>query len=229
MMTTARRRSELDGRREAGFALAAYGAYLLVRRMVWNDSGRRRAADNTTRLVDAERRVGLHIEPRVQQAALRFPRVVDIANAGYAAGNVALSVGWLMVMFHKGDAAYRDERRAAMIAFLGALPMFAIFPTAPPRTLDAFVDTLAERGFSLDHPRLIRFYNPIAAMPSHHVAFATVTGFGLASRASGKWRRRGWRGYPAAVALVVIATGNHFVADVAGGAVLGAVARRLSR
>jgi membrane-associated phospholipid phosphatase len=71
-------------------------------------------------------------------------------------------------------------------------------------------------------------YNPIAAMPSHHVAFAVVTGEGLAMRARTRLGRV-WRGYPPLVALVVLGTGNHFVVDVAAGAALGALARRLSR
>ena len=109
--------------------------------------------------------------------------------------------------------------------FGGALPFFALFPTAPPRTLDGFVDTLGGHGTGLDHPLLVRFYNPIAAMPSHHVGFAVVTGIGLARRATTRASRIGWRTYPAVVAVVVIATANHFVADVIGGAVVGAVAR----
>jgi hypothetical protein len=40
---------------------------------------------------------------------------------------------------------------------------------------------------------------------------------------------RAWRGYAPVVALVVLATGNHFVVDVAAGGVLGALARRLGR
>jgi PAP2 superfamily len=217
------------GWREAGWALCAYGAYLLVRRVVWTDKGRGRATDNARRVEGLERRAHLHVEPHVQGAVLRAPRLVDIVNAGYAAGNVALSVGWLMRLHQRGDPRYRAERRAAMVAFVGALPVFALFPTAPPRTLDGFVDTLAARGFSLDHPFLIRFYNPIAAMPSHHVAFAVVTGVGLARGARGPWRRTAWRGYPVAIGLIVMATGNHFAADVVGGALLGSFARKVAR
>jgi hypothetical protein len=184
---------------------------------------------NAERVVAFEQRLGVAVEPRVQRAALRVPRLVDVLNAGYAAGNVALSVGWLLRLYHRRDPAFRLERTAALVAFGVALPFFALFPTAPPRTLDGFVDTMAERGLSLDHPLLVRFYNPIAAMPSHHVAFAVVTGVGLASRAPSGLRRMAWRGYPVGVALVVIATGNHFVADVAGGAVLGALARKVAQ
>ena len=38
-----------------------------------------------------------------------------------------------------------------------------------------------------------------------------------------------WRGYAPLVAVVVVATGNHFVVDVAAGAALGVLARRLAR
>lgn len=219
----------LDARREVAIALGSYAAYLVARRLVWNERGRRRATGNARRVVALEQTIGLDIEPGVQRAALRFPFVVNALNVGYAGCNVALSVGWLMLLYHRRDPAFVRERRAAVIAFAGALPIFAAFPTAPPRTLDGFVDTLAGTKLALDHPRLIRLYNPIAAMPSHHVAFAWVTGCGLAARATRRRGKLGWYAYPALVSLTVIATANHFVADVAGGAALGAIARRLAR
>jgi len=157
---------ELAGWREVAIGVSAYAAYLLVRRAVWNDAGRARARHNGRRLMSFERTLGVLVEPRVQSAALRFPRVLDALNAGYAGANVALSVGWLVRMFHAGDDAFLRERRVAVAAFVGALPCFLLFPTAPPRKLDEFVDTLANRGIDLDHPALVRLYNPIAAMPA---------------------------------------------------------------
>lgn len=229
----------MSTRREVAIGLGAYGAYLLAKKAVWNDRGRARAAANARRIADAEHAVHVDIEPAVQRALLRVPGLVHALNAGYAAGNVALSVGWLLRLYHRRDAGFLTERRAALIAFGGALPFFALFPTAPPRTLDGFVDTFAGglgarsvgggEGTGLDNPALVRFYNPIAAMPSHHMAFATVTGLGLARRASTPAARRGWSCYPGAVAVVVVATANHFVADVAAGVALGLAARRLAR
>lgn len=219
----------MSGRREVALGLGAYAAYLVVRRSVWNDRGRQAARRNARRLVALEERLGLHVEPRVQRLALRLPRVVDVANAGYAVANVGLSVGWLIWLHHRRDPVYVRERRAAVVAFGLALPVFAAFPCAPPRMLDGFVDTLAERGLSLDHPVLVRLYNPIAAMPSQHLSFAVVTGVGLAGWVTGRWWRRWWKSYPAVVAAVVLATGNHFVLDVLAGAACGALARRLTR
>jgi hypothetical protein len=219
----------VSGRREVAIGLASYALYLAVRHAVMTERGRARAKRNARLLFDLERRLGIAIEPRMQALALRAPRLVDALNAGYAAGNVMLTVGWLIRLFLRDDAGFRGERRAAVAAFTGALPVFLVFPTAPPRTQDGFVDTLADRGIDLDHPWLVRLYNPIAAMPSHHVAFAVVTGSALAERAAGPLRRALWRGYAPAVAAVVVATGNHFVADVAAGAALGRAARSLRR
>jgi len=219
----------MNGRREAAYALGAYGAYLAVRAVVWNDRGRKRAMENAARVVNAEQRLGIAVEGPVQQAAMRWPRLVDVLNAGYAAGNVSFSVGWLMRLHFRNDPDFRRERVAAIAAFLGALPFFAAFPTAPPRMLDGYVDTMASRGLNLDHRHLVRFYNPIAAMPSHHVAFAVVTGFGLSRRARTRWRRVLARSYPAVVATTVVATGNHFTGDVAAGVALGVFARRIAR
>jgi hypothetical protein len=221
--------ARVSGHREIALGLGAYAAYLAVREVVWTDRGRAKARRNARRLIDLERRLGLLVEPRVQSLALRTPRVVDVFNASYAAANVALSVAWLARLYVGGDGGYRRERRAALLAFVGALPVFLLLPTAPPRTQKEFVDTLADRGIDLDHPLLIRLYNPIAALPSHHVAFAFVTGTGLARRAKTPVGRLAGTLYAPVVALVVIATGNHFIADVAAGAALGALARVLTR
>jgi hypothetical protein len=225
-VTRSARRSR--GLAEAVLGLSCYGAYLGVRRLVWNDRGRARAVANAARIARVERRLGIAVEARVQRSALRVPGVTSALHATYAAGNVALSVGWLLLLFRRADPAFGRERAAAVVAFALALPVFAACPTAPPRALDGFVDTFGpERG--LNDPRLVRFYNPIAALPSHHLAFATVTGLGLAGRRRSRAGRAGWLAYPAAVAVVVVATANHFVVDVAAGATLGLVARRVTR
>lgn len=216
------------GRREAALGLGCYAAYVLVRQAVLTTRGRERASRNARRVLAAERRLRLDLEPRLQARALRAPRALHVVNVAYGALNVSLSVGWLLRLYRRRDPAYRRERRAATLAFAGALPVFLAFPTAPPRTLDGFVDTLARSGVDLEHPLLVRFYNPVAAMPSHHTAFAVVTGAGLAARSAGL-HRAGWAAYPPLVGLVVVATGNHFVLDVAAGAALGVLARRLTR
>ena len=215
--------------RELAIGAACIGGYYWVRQSVWNDRGRRRAARNAERVVAAEEQLGLRIEPAVQHAALRHRRLVDMLNVGYAIGNLTVSAGWLIVLHRRGGPAFLRERRAAVVAYAGALPVFLAFPTAPPRSRDDQVDTLLDRGIDLQHRSLVRLYNPIAAMPSHHVAFAVVTGLGMARFARNPLVRLAGAVYPAAVSLVVVATGNHYTLDVIAGAALGAVARIVTR
>ena len=215
--------------REFAIGALCIGCYMGVRRLVWNDRGRRRAARNADRVVALEERLGLRIEPAVQRAALRHRRLVDMLNFGYAVGNLTFSAGWLIVLHRRHSPAFARERRAAVAAYLGALPVFLVLPTRPPRNRDDQVDTLLDRGIDLEHRMLVKLYNPIAAMPSHHVAFAVVTGFGMARFALHPLMRAVGVVYPAAVATVVVATGNHYTLDVIAGAALGVVARIVTR
>jgi hypothetical protein len=217
-------------RRELGLGLLVYAVYLVVRGLVLRRDGRARARRNAERVVALEERLGLHVEPAVQRALLRFPRTLQVLNVGYGVFNVGLTVGWLVLLYRRDDPGYRRLRRVCLLAHLGAQPAFLLLPTAPPRVLDGFVDTLADlSGFDLEHPLLVRFYNPVAAMPSLHLAFAVVTAGALAERASSPVGKAAAYSYPPLVALVVAGTGNHYVLDAVAGSALGAAARRVAR
>lgn len=216
-------------RREVTLGLGVYALYLLVARLVLRRDGRARARRNADRVVAVEERLGIDVEPAVQRALLRYPRLVQGLNVGYGVFNVTLTVGWLVLLYRRRDARFHGFRRACLIAHVGAQPVFLLLPTAPPRVLDGYVDTLSEvSGLDLEHPRLVRFYNPVAAMPSLHVAFAVVTGSEIAGRSDSALVRSAARAYAPLVATVVAATGNHYVLDAVAGAALGALARRLS-
>jgi hypothetical protein len=216
-------------RREVGLGLLVYGVYLLVRWLVLRADGRARARRNAEAIVELEERLGIHVEPALQRAVLRAPRAVHVLNMGYGLFNVTLTVGWLVFLYRRRDPEYHRLRRACVLAHLGAQPVFLAFPTEPPRALDGFVDTLSEvSGVDLEHPLLVRFYNPVAAMPSLHVAFATLTGSAIAERVQSPTAKALARSYAPLVSLVVAATGNHYVLDAVAGAALGGVARRLA-
>jgi hypothetical protein len=217
-------------RRELTLALLVYGLYLLVARVVLRRDGRARARWNASRLVALEERLGIHVEPALQRAVLRFPRAVHGLNVGYAVFNFGLTACWGAYLFASRDPAFHHVRSAALLGHVGAQPVFLLFPTAPPRTQEGFVDTLAEvSGFDLEHPRLVRLYNPVAAMPSLHVTFAVITGLSIAERAQSRTVRAAAYGYPLVVSFVIAATGNHYVVDAAAGAALGVAARGAAR
>jgi hypothetical protein len=215
-------------RREAAIGLGVYAVYLVVRQLAVTERGERAAPRNARAIVALERRLGLHVEPRLQRALLGHPRAVAVANASYVTLNVGLTVGWLALLFVRRDVRFHRLRRAWAIATLGAQPAYLLLPTAPPRGLDGFVDTIRESGIDLDHGVVARLYNPIAAMPSIHVAYAVVIGAAVSQTAQSRVVRWSGPAYAPLVAGVVLATGNHFVLDVAAGALLGAASLRLA-
>ena len=207
-----------------------YAAYLLVRTAVMNDSGRAQARRNAERIVAAERQLGIHIEPELQRLLLPRKRLIAVLNVAYAVANVGLTVGWLMRLFFRRSPDFHRLRSAAALSTLGAQPVFLRWPTAPPRTLDHFVDTIAEvSGFDLDSDLIAKLYDPIAAMPSIHVAYAVVTATGIAETSRNPLVRRVAPAYPPLVALTVLVTANHYVLDCAAGAALGFAGLRLAR
>jgi hypothetical protein len=225
-----RRGRRFSARREAAIGLSVYGVYLLVRHLVVNDRGRLAAARNAERIVALERRLGIHVEPRLQELLLPRRRFVAVLNVAYVTLNVGLTVGWLIRLFRRRDPEFHRLRRAAVVTTLGAQPFFLFFPCAPPRTLDHFVDTIVEvSGVDLDRGLVARLYDPLAAMPSIHVAYAVVTAAGIAETSRSRPARFLAPAYPPLVALVVFATANHYGLDAVAGAALGAFGLRAAR
>jgi hypothetical protein len=221
-----RRRS---GRRELALGLGVYGAYLLARRLVDDDAGRRRAARNAERLVALERRLGVDVEPAFQEALMRRPALCHALNAGYVTLNVLLTVGVPIVLYLRRHPRFPWLRRSVALSILGASPAFVAFPCDPPRRLDGFHDTIKEiSGVDLDSGLVARLYNPIAAFPSIHMAFAVVTAAGVRRVSDRPAVRLAAAAYPPAVAFTVLATANHYVLDALAGSALGLAALRVS-
>jgi hypothetical protein len=113
---------------------------------------------------------------------------------------------------------------------LAAQVPFLVFPTAPPRTTDGFVDTMsAASGLELDRGGVSQLFNPIAAMPSIHMAWAVISTESLRACSRRPAVRAVAALYPPAVATVVIVTANHLVVDVVAGSLLGWAGLRAAR
>jgi hypothetical protein len=217
------------GRREVAIGLGVYSLYLIVRALVYDEDGRRRADRNSTRIVELERRLGLDFEPSLQRLVLPRRRTLAILNATYVTLNVGLTVGWLARLFNRRDPAFFRYRTALALATATAQPVYLLFPASPPRKLDHLTDTIAEAGLDLDTGVVSRLYCPIAAMPSIHVAYAVIVGTAIHRTARPRWLRRAAPVYAPAVAFTVFVTANHYVLDAVAGAALGIGALRLAR
>jgi hypothetical protein len=219
-----------SGRREVAIGLGVYALYLLASRRKRGEAGRRRAARNAERVVALERRLGIHVEPRLQELLLRRRRVLAVLNVAYVVSNAAFTVGFLMRLYARRHPEFHRFRRAAVLTTLACQPVFYLFPCAPPRSLDHFVDTIADvSGFDLDSGPVAQLYDPLAAMPSIHVAYAVVTAAGVDAASKSPVLRAAAPAYPALVAAVVFVTANHYVLDAVAGAAVAGVALRLSR
>jgi hypothetical protein len=118
-------------------------------------------------------------------------------------------------------------RNMFMVAMGLALVGYVIYPTAPPRMLPelGFLDSVSDfTGVSHDSVVANALFNPYAAVPSMHVCFALLIGVTLARLSKHRVTRIAWALYPLLVTFVIVATGNHFLAD----AMLGAVTAGLS-
>ena len=216
--------------REVAIGLGVYAAYLLVRHLALRGAGEQQAESNAQRIVALERRLGIHLEPQMQQFVLPHRRFVNALNLAYATLNVGLTVAWLMRLFHRRDPQFHLYRRAAVLAVLGAQPAFLFFPVAPPRKLEHLVDTIADvSGVDLDTGLVSKLYHPLAAMPSIHVTIAVVTADGIRATSRSAWALRLIPAYPPIVAAVVFVTANHYVLDAVAGSALGRAALRLAR
>ena len=142
-------------RRELAIGVGVYALYLLVARFVLRRNGRSRARHNADRIVALEKRLGMNVEPALQRALLRCPRLVHGLNVGYGLFNVTLTLGWLVLLYRRRDGSFHRFRRTCLLTHVGAQPVFLLLPTAPPRVLVGFVDTLSEvSGIDLEHPLL---------------------------------------------------------------------------
>ena len=103
-----------------------------------------------------------------------------------------------------------------------ALVGYVFYPAAPPRLAElGFSDTVTtSTGLDLSSDLLGALYNPFAAVPSLHFGYALIVGVALAWIAERRWVRLVGVVYPAAMLVIIVATGNHFLLDAALGGVV---------
>ncbi len=120
--------------------------------------------------------------------------------------------------------------RVIALSFAG-LATYILFPEAPPWLAgkDGYlppVARLSARGWEYLHAGFANRVliagqnggaNPVAAMPSLHFAFSLLAALFIATRLRSQWRTLLYL-YPLAMALTLVYTGEHYVLDIAFGA-----------
>lgn len=196
--------------------VAAYHAYRFVRTLTEGNADA--AFANSRDLLRFEEMTGLDIERGIQSVVLRSDVLIDFFNRIYVFCFWPLVSGTLVALFVFKRPLYRHYRNALFISGGIGLLVFGVFPVAPPRMLDGFVDTVHEFTDATSIARPGNFTNQYAAMPSFHVGWLVLAG----AAAMPVVRRKALRPLffvPAGVmTITVMATANHYLVDAIAGA-----------
>lgn len=163
-------------------------------------------------------------EHLLQRQLLDHRLLVRAAGAYYGSAHFLLTTavaGWLAL--RRGRLFDRLATVLAASTFLG-VAVFALYPVAPPRLMPdglATVDTLAGYGglLNYDHGVLERISDPLAALPSLHLAWATWVALVLWTSRR-RWVRVLGVLHPVLTLATVLMTGNHWYVDAAAGTAL---------
>lgn len=180
------------------------------------------------RLLELEWRHGFFVEPRLERFFLQFHMLMNAIDVFYVLGHLLVTTGVIIWIFFWRRQHYPFLRNLIVITTAMALIAFYLYPTAPPRMFPnyGFVDPLqlhhivSEGGAQPDSYT----YNPYAAMPSLHVAYALVVSWSLFLAERNVWVRFLAVLYPLAMSAAVVITANHWLLDVAGAFVTVALA-----
>ena len=214
---------------EVATIIGLYGFYEIVRGQGHATLGV--AREHTDGLVALERHLHLFGERTIQRAAHWVPALPTLLGIAYIALHF-LGTAAFLIWLHRTYPERFPVVRNTLIAATGvALSIYLLYPVAPPRLAGlGFVDTVTHNTkVNLSSDLLGSLYNPFAAVPSLHFGYALLVGVTVGVLAKGRIARAiGWS-YPVVMLLVIVATGNHFFFDAAGGALaigIGYVAAR---
>lgn len=216
----------LDVLRQVLLFGAAYLAYRLVRGMVEGDAGA--AFQHARDLIQIERTMHFFVEPSVQAWASGSHLLMRVASWLYVNAQTSVTLAALVYLYLRHNRSFYFVRNMFMIAMGIALVAYTVFPTAPPRFMPewGFMDSVSDfTGLHVSHASasMTALFNPYAAVPSMHVAFALMIGWPLARLVRARVLRILWLGYPFLMAFVIVATANHFIFDALLGALTAAI------
>jgi membrane-associated phospholipid phosphatase len=224
----------IEGRLPKGWTdllrqVSLFGLAYLVYRIVEGaaDHSSALALAHATQIISLEHSLGVFVEPSVQSWASGSHLLMVLATYIYINAQTTILLCLLLYFYLVHNRSYYFLRNMLFVAMAIGLAGYLFFPTMPPRFLAnwGFVDTIGNvTGSSPKGVIESEFFNPFAAVPSMHVAFALMFGVTLA-RMSRSWVARiWWACWPFLITFVTIITANHFLFDAVLGALTAAVA-----
>lgn len=182
------------------------------------------AVHNAIKVIGLEKAHGFFFESDIQGWLLHNLHVAEFLNHFYVWAHLPITGLFFVWLYRRRRGAYPFVRNSFFLANAVALVVFVVYPVAPPRlvTDEGFIDTLSIiSGIDLHAGRLSGWFNPFAAVPSMHFAYALMIGVVCATLIRNPIIKLLALCYPALVFITIVGTANHFVLDaVAGGTVM---------
>ena len=194
-----------------------YGVYEVIRGA--GGENVQAAMQNTADIVALEQAAGIYVERGVQSAFETIPFAPAMLGLAYVLLHFVGTAVALVWVHRRHPDRFPIVRTTFVAATALALVGYVLYPAAPPRLSDlGFSDTVtSSTGLDLSSDLLGALYNPFAAVPSLHFGYALIVGAVLAAIAQRRALRVVGALYPAAMLLIIVATGNHFIVDAALG------------
>jgi hypothetical protein len=167
-----------------------------------------------------------HLELNLDHWIVEVPVLAVAACYFYALMHYVMTPTILVLSRRRGGWQYWRGYWALVVGSAIALVIYANWPLAPPRLMPELgtIDVMqhfASAGWwgdAASAPRgLGDATNQFAAMPSLHFGWSLWCGIQMWGFGSRWWKAAGFT-YPALQFVVVLATANHFLLDVVGGA-----------
>lgn len=204
-----------------------YAAYQKVRLAATggsNAEGRARAEAHGQQILDLERRLHLDIEHWANHAVVEVAWLRDFFDFYYTSFHFVVPLSVLAVLYWRRPVDYRWARASLGFTTLLALVGFWLYPLAPPRLMPSLgvIDTVhGVQDFSKpDYGTLTALTNQYAAMPSLHFGWSLWCGLVIAIVAPKWWLKALGLLHPLFTVTAIVATGNHWVLDAVGGALV---------
>ncbi|MEU6138997.1 bifunctional glycosyltransferase 87/phosphatase PAP2 family protein [Streptomyces sp. NPDC047081] len=204
-----------------------YAAYQKVRLAATggsNEAGRTRAEHHGHQILDLERFLHIDVEHWVNHAVVKVDWLRGFFDFYYESFHFVVPLSVMAVLYWRRPVDYRWARSALGFATLLALVGFWLYPLAPPRLLPGLgiIDTVhGVQDFSKpDYGTLTALTNQYAAMPSLHFGWSLWCGVVIAIIAPKWWMKALGLLHPFFTVSAIVATGNHWVLDAVGGAVV---------
>ncbi|CAL9409600.1 hypothetical protein SUDANB58_01616 [Streptomyces sp. enrichment culture] len=199
-----------------------YAAYSKVRLAA--TGGRDRAEEHGHQILGLERLLHIDIEHAVNHAVVRVGWLRDFFDFYYTSFHFVVPLTVLGVLYWRRPVDYRWARSALGFTTLLALVGFWLYPLAPPRLMPTLgiIDTVhGVQDFSKpDYGTFTALTNQYAAMPSLHFGWSLWCGLVVAVIAPKAWMKAAGLLHPLFTVSAIVATGNHWVLDAVGGALV---------